>query len=77
MAGPSQNNALLNVKQVAARLHVSERTVWSMVSKDTLPPPLHLGRLRRWEPEIIEAHLRAKRAEATRANKSRLTFLPS
>jgi len=74
----AENGSLLDVKQVSKRIHASERTVWSMVQKGTLPPPLKLGRkMRRWEPEIIEQYLRAKRAEATKEHKRRLELLSS
>jgi len=66
MTAANDNGSLMDVKDLARRLQLSERTIWKLVAQKALPQPLRLGRSRRWEPEIIEKHLRAKRAEATR-----------
>jgi excisionase family DNA binding protein len=40
---------------VAARLVVSERTVERMVLAGKMPPPMKLGRLRRWRLADLES----------------------
>jgi len=57
---------LLNVKEVAELLGISERTVWKMASCRELPAPLRIGRSQRWskkalEELILERHKAAQR----------------
>ncbi len=40
---------LLRVEQVADVLGISKRTVWRLVSGGILPPPVTLGRCKRWK----------------------------
>src|SRR4051812_30996805 len=40
---------LLRVEQVAKVLGIGKRTVWRLVSGGTLPPPVALGRCKRWK----------------------------
>jgi excisionase family DNA binding protein len=42
--------ALLELRDLARLLKVSTRTVTRLVARGELPPPLRLGRLRRWRP---------------------------
>ena len=59
-------NRLLNVKEVASQLRISERNVWTRASKGELPAPIRIGRLKFWRGETIEAWLKAKEADALR-----------
>jgi predicted DNA-binding transcriptional regulator AlpA len=54
-------DALLDVALVAQRLSVGQRTLWRWIRQGKFPPPLHLGRLRRWEPAIVDRWLQARR----------------
>lgn len=46
---------LLDVRQVAAMLRVSTRTVWRMAATGVLPPPIRLSpRLVRWRSDDID-----------------------
>lgn len=46
---------LADLRGVAARLVVSERTVERMVEAGKMPPPMKLGRLRRWRLADVES----------------------
>lgn len=48
---------LLNIHDVARMLQISVRKIELMVASGELPPPIRLGRLRRWRPDTIEAWL--------------------
>ncbi len=49
---------LLTVKQVAAALGLSTRTVWKLASKGDLPQPLTLGaKARRWPAADVDAYI--------------------
>lgn len=39
---------LLDVKEVAALLGISDRTIWRMADAGQMPRPLSISRLRRW-----------------------------
>jgi excisionase family DNA binding protein len=39
---------LVDVKDAARMLAVSERTIWRLVELGQLPAPLHVGRAARW-----------------------------
>ena len=45
---------LLNVREVAKVLRLSERTVWTYAQNGLMPPPLRIGRSRRWSKELLE-----------------------
>lgn len=49
---------LLDIAGVAALLGVSKRTAETLLADGTLPPPLRIGRQRRWDRAAIEAHVR-------------------
>lgn len=57
-------DALWTVKQVAARLGVSTRTVKTLIALGDLRP-IWIGGSRRFDPQAIEAYI-ARRAEAGR-----------
>lgn len=58
---------LMTVKEVAAWLGVSPRCVWQWAADGIIPPPLALGRLRRWRlAELEEWAAAAPRDIATR-----------
>lgn len=52
--GISVHGMLLRAGEVAQLLGVSTRTVWRLVSAGRLPPPLAIGRSRRWEQADVE-----------------------
>lgn len=54
---------LLDVREVSKLLGLAPRTIWGWANDDQFPPPLELGRLRRWRREDIESWL-ARRAAA-------------
>ena len=60
MPSPSPDTAkagrlLLNVKELADALGVSERLVWRLRREGQLPPPIRLGsRVIRWDRRAIE-----------------------
>lgn len=49
------SEVLADLRGVAARLLVSERTVERMVEAGKMPPPMKLGRLRRWRLADVES----------------------
>lgn len=51
---------LLTVDQVAGLLGISVRSVWRLASAGELPPPLSIGRSKRWERRSLEAFVEAK-----------------
>ncbi len=48
---------VVDVHGVAAMLDCSWRTVYRLVADGLLPPPIQLGRLRKWRRETIEEWL--------------------
>ena len=48
---------LLTIKQVAAYLAVSVRTLERELAAGAFPKPVRIGRLRRWRQEDIDRHL--------------------
>ena len=54
---PDQSPLMLNVKQVASLLCVSERQVYRMTDRGLMPRPLKLGALNRWPKANLEAWL--------------------
>jgi predicted DNA-binding transcriptional regulator AlpA len=52
---------LMNVKQVAERLAVSERTIWRLVQDDReFPKPLYLRAVVRWRVCDVDAYIDRK-----------------
>ncbi|MFO0881143.1 MAG: helix-turn-helix domain-containing protein [Gemmataceae bacterium] len=58
---------LLDVREVAALLGCSDRAVWGWSTSGKFPPPLELGRLRKWRRVDVEAWLEQK-AQAAAAD---------
>ena len=52
--GKTMSDKLLTVKEVAAWLGVSQRSVWQWSADGIIPPPIVLGRLRRWQLRDLE-----------------------
>jgi len=51
---------LLSARQVAQRLSISVRTVWRLLERKELPPPVRYNRkLVRWRAMDIEQYVRA------------------
>ena len=66
IAAQSHDDTLLTVQDVAAKLAISVRQVWRLVSSGDLPRPIALGGSTRWSKRVIEDCIEAKVAEATR-----------
>ena len=45
---------LLNVKDVAARLRISQRQVWKLYSSGRIPAPVRISRSVRWREADID-----------------------
>ena len=57
---------LLDIREVAEILSVTDRTVERLVRDDfTFPPPTRVGRSRRWRREWIEDYIDANRERPT------------
>jgi predicted DNA-binding transcriptional regulator AlpA len=52
-------NVLLNSRDVAAALRISQRTVWKLVANGTLPKPCRLAGSTRWLKADIETFIKA------------------
>ena len=52
-------NVLLNSRDVAAALRISQRTVWKLVANGTLPKPCRLMGSTRWLKADIETFIKA------------------
>lgn len=57
MNASSSEPDLLNARQVANMLTISERSVWRLVSESQIPSPLHIGGSARWRRSDIEGWL--------------------
>ena len=56
-------NPLLKASECAEMLHVSEPTFWRRVADGTLPKPIKIGHLSRWQQtDLLEAIERLKAA---------------
>lgn len=55
---------LLAVRDVAFLLGLGERTVWRLCGEGKLPPPISVGRSKRWTRQIIEEYVAEKIAKA-------------
>lgn len=58
--------AYITIEEVAARLCVCKRTAESMLAGGAIPAPVRIGRLRRWDSDLLDAWMR-ERAEAAAA----------
>jgi len=66
-------DALLTIQQLAKLLSVSTRMVESMILRGEAPAFIRMGRLRRWDPQVVKAWLEQKKrgnAEASTPNSS-------
>ncbi|MCL2639496.1 MAG: helix-turn-helix domain-containing protein [Phycisphaerales bacterium] len=60
----SQHQPLvLQVKQVAKLLNLSERTIWRLASTGEIPRPIGFGRSRRWSHKSLEQFVAQKEME--------------
>jgi prophage regulatory protein len=55
---------LLDLREVSKLLGISPRAIWGWADAGTFPPPLELGRLRRWRRVDIESWLARQAAAA-------------
>ena len=58
-ASSPKSEGLIDMRQVAQIMSVSQRTVWGMASQEAMPKPIRLGRCVRWPEEEIHAWLKA------------------
>ena len=58
-----KSDRLLRVGEVAERLGVSTRTVWSLRSAGEIPAPIRFGNNTRWKRSEIETYIRGLGAE--------------
>ena len=62
--GGERDSQLLKVTAVARMLQTSVRSVWRWSSTGILPPPISIGRAKRWELRAIEAFIARQSKEA-------------
>lgn len=58
MGGELAGDKLLDVRAVAERLSLGERSVWKRVAAAGLPKPIRIGRSVRWRQSDIAAFIR-------------------
>lgn len=51
-------NHLLSIREVAARLGITPRSIWNLIADTELPKPLRVGGARRFKPDDIEDYIR-------------------
>ena len=61
MAEPDGRDQLVDLKEIAARLVVSKRSVWRLVASGDLVQPVKIGRLVRWFEADLQTYLDRKR----------------
>lgn len=54
-------DALLTIQQLAKQLSVSTRMLENMILRGEAPEFIRLGRLRRWDPQVVKAWLEQKK----------------
>ena len=59
-----KQSATMTARETAAALSISERHLWSLVSRGELPQPIRLGRAARWNRAALEQFLAERHAEA-------------
>ncbi|MEO1716600.1 MAG: helix-turn-helix domain-containing protein [Planctomycetota bacterium] len=58
-----KSDRLLTVGDVAERLGLSTRTIWSLRSAGEIPSPIKIGANTRWRRSDIETYIHGLRAE--------------
>ena len=61
-----EDKRLLNVKEVAALLGISVRTVWAKSGCGEIPAPLKIGRSTRWSKTALERWIDRQQQKAQR-----------
>lgn len=56
-----QVEPLWDVRQVADFLGLSLPTIWRMRRDGRLPPPICLGKVRRWDPAVLREWVEQKK----------------
>ncbi len=56
---------LINVRETARLLAVSDRTVWKMAKEGRFPKPVHIGASTRWRTADVEAFVRSLAEQPT------------
>ena len=59
----------MNVNEVATALGMSTRSVWRLSAVGGFPPPIAIGRCKRWRRAAIEAWLMKEERRALRQQK--------
>jgi len=62
---PTADAVMLDVRGVAGLYGISPRSVTRAVASGQIPPPIHLGHLRRWHKATLLAAVAAAQAAAT------------
>jgi len=65
-----EEEMLLNVREVAEMLGVSERSVWRWSATGILPPGIKIGGCVRWPEETIRRWIRKREREALAKQKA-------
>ena len=66
---PNENqypSLLMTVSEVASTLKVSVRSIWRWTSQSTIPAPIQIGSVKRWERKVIEQFLRDRARQTLR-----------
>jgi len=58
-ATPNPPRSLIDAKEFARRLSVSERFIYKMVAKGALPKPVKIGAATRWSTKVIDEWVNA------------------
>ena len=51
---PSDQGLLINSREAAKLLKISQRTLWQWHSTGEMPPPIRIGRAVRWALEVLK-----------------------
>ncbi len=63
---------LMNARDVAEALGVSERSVWRLAAIGDIPPPVRIGRSTRWRRSTIDSWLTTEERRAARRQKAEM-----
>ena len=67
--GAEAQGAMFDVKAMAREFYINQRTVWRLVARGEFPPPVRIGRCRRWFAADVVAVKRRLLKERERAKK--------
>jgi len=61
---PTVTKLVMTAHEVARALDISVRSVWRMSERGDIPPPIRIGRNRRWRRDTIEQWLEDQERKA-------------